>query len=588
MTLGVVGLTLTLLIGTRLSPDLVLIGAITLLLLLGILTPTQALEGLGNEGLVTVGVLFVVAAGLRDTGVVHAIGALLLGRPRSLTLAQVRLIAPVIAISAFINNTPLVAMLVPVVEDWARRCRFSVSKMMLPLSYAAILGGTCTLIGTSTNLIVHGLVLENTTLGPMGFFEIGALGLPVALAGFAFIILTSRWLLPDRKPPLMQPDEGREYTLEMLVEATSPLIGQTVEDAGLRHLPGAFLAEIERGDTILPAIAPTVRLQAGDRLLFVGVVDSVVDLVRMRGLVPAPEQLFKLDEPRADRRLFEVVVSDRSPIMNKTIRAGRFRTLYDAVVIAAARNGERLGGKLGDIEIRPGDTLLIESRSSFLDHHRNSRDFLLVSEVRGASVPRHDRAWIAAGIMALMVASATFGLLSMLESSLVAAGLMLATRCLTLDSARSNIDWSILVVIGAALGLGQALHLSGASSAIAQLWIGLADHDPFLTLVAVYILTGMLTNVITNNAAAVLAFPIAQAAAADLGVSMWPFIAVIMMGASASFATPIGYQTNLMVYGPGGYRFSDYLRLGVPLTLVLGIIVVCLAPLIWPFHPAAP
>jgi di/tricarboxylate transporter len=583
ITIAVVGFTVLGLAATRIPADLVFAAALTLLLLTGVLSPNEAFAGLGNPGLVTVAVLYVVVSGLVQTGAAYAIGARLLGRPETERLARLRLIVPVASLSAFLNNTPVVAMMVPVVEEWSRRIRIPVSKLMIPLSYAAILGGTCTLIGTSTNLVVNGLVLERTSLGSFGFFDIAALGLPAAILGTAYLVVVGRWLLPDREAPFASPAAVREYTIELLLEPSSPLVGKTVEAAGLRSLPGAFLAEIERADTILPAVPPTEQLQAGDRLLFVGAVDSMADLMRVRGLVPVPDQLDKLSVPRPERSLVEVVVSESCPAVRRTIRAGRFRTLYDAVVLAVARDGQRLPGKVGDITLRVGDTLLLETRPSFLEQHRNSRDFLLVSEVRGHAVPRHDRAWIAALVLGGMVVAAATGLLSMLEAALVAAGLMIVTRCTTGSDARASVDWSVLVVIGAALGLGQAMDASGAAAAIAAWWLGLAGGSPWLALAAVYVLTAGFTELITNNAAAVLVFPVAQATAAGLGVSLWPFVAVLMMAASASFATPIGYQTNLMVYGPGGYRFSDYLRIGLPLNLLVGTLTVLLAPLIWPF-----
>jgi di/tricarboxylate transporter len=582
-TLFTVALVAGLLIGTRIAPDLVLAGGLTLLILAQVISPAEALSGVANPGLWTVAVLYVVVAGLVDTGAVYAIGARLLGRPTSTVNAQWRLMLPVTVMSGFLNNTPVVAMLVPVVEDWAKRWRMSVSKLMIPLSYAAILGGTITLIGTSTNLIVHGLMLASTDLPPMGFFEIGAVGLPAALVGVAFVLLAGRWLLPERRPPLREPEAAREYAIEMLVQTGSPLVGQSIEQAGLRQLPGAFLAEIERADALLPAVAPSERLHAGDRLLFVGVVESVLDLVRVRGLVPAPEQLFKLDTPRPERRLFEVVVSDTNPVAGKSIRDGGFRSRYQAVVIAVARNGERLRGKVGDIVLRAGDTLLLEARPSFAERQRNSRDFLLIHELTGGSVPRHERAGVALTILALMVGAAASGLLSMFEAALAAAAAVVLTRCTTSTAARASIDWQVLTVIGASLGIGQALLTSGAAAGVAHWWLAIAGNQPWTALLGIYLLTSLFTSLITNNAAAVLIFPIAQSAAASLEVSLMPFVVAIMMAASASFATPISYQTNLMVYGPGGYRFADYLRIGLPLNLLLGIVTVVLAPLIWPF-----
>jgi di/tricarboxylate transporter len=579
----VVASTLAVLIGTRISPDLVMVAAVTVLMVAGVLPVADALSGLANPGLATVGVLYIVAAGLVNTGAAHALGTKFLGLPRSTAAAQIRLMLPAAAASGFLNNTPLVAMLVPVVEEWGRRCRISLSKLMIPLSYATILGGMLTLIGTSTNVVVYGLVLEDTTLGPMGFWEIGLVGLPCAIVGIAYMVATQKWLLPERKPPLEDFGAAREYAIEMVLQDNSPMIGKSVEQAGLRQLPGAFLAEIERGPTVLPAVAPTEKLQAGDRLLFVGVVDSVAELLRLRGLVPAPEQVFKLNAPRPERRLFEVVVSDTCPVTGRTIRDGQFRTRYNAVVLAVARNGERLRAKIGDIELRAGDTLLLESGPNFLAQQRNSRDFLLVSELQGVTIPRHDRIWIAVGILGVMVALASTGLLSMLEAALVASGLMLATRCLKPNAARASIDWSVLVVIAASLGVGQALETSGAAQALADVWLGAAGTNPLLALAAVYVFTNVVTEMISNNAAAVMSFPIAVATAEGLGVSLWPFVVVVMMAASCGFATPIGYQTNLMVYGPGGYRFSDYVRFGLPLNILVGVVTVLLAPVFWPF-----
>jgi di/tricarboxylate transporter len=585
LTLGILGLTMAALIGTRVAPDFILVGSLTVLIVSGVLSPSEALAGLGNPGLATIGILYVVVAGLVQTGAVNAVGTPLLGRPKSLASAQLRLMLPVSVISSMLNNTPVVAMMVPVVEDWSRRTGLAVSKLMIPLSYAAILGGTCTLIGTSTNLIINGLVLETTDLGPMGFFAIGALGLPAVIIGTTFVVIAGRWLLPDRNPPLGQPDATREYTIEMLLEHSSALVGKSVEEAGLRNLPGAFLAEIERGSAILPAVAPTERLQGGDRLLFVGAVESMADLLRMRGLVPVPDQVTKLAIPRPDRSLVEVVVSASCPVVGRTIRDGRFRTRYEAVVVAVARNGERLRGKVGDILLRTGDTLLLEARPMFAERYGNSRDFLLVSEFRESAVPRHEKAWLAGAILAGMVIVAALGLVSMLEAALVAGALMVITRCTTGSSARASVDWSVLIVIGAALGIGRAMAVSGAADSMANAWLGMAGDNPLLALAAVYALTNLFTETMTNNAAAVLVFPIAQATAAGLGVSLWPFVAVIMMAASASFATPIGYQTNLMVYGPGGYRFTDYARIGLFLNILLGIMAVLLAPVVWPFFP---
>ncbi len=567
---------------TRAAPDLVFIGAVIVLMVVGVIGPAEAFVGFSNQGVITVGALYVVVAGIRETGGIQWIVHNLLGRPRSLPRAQWRLSAPVSLMSAVLNNTPVVGMLIPAVSEWARKHGLPVSKLMMPLSYAAILGGTITLIGTSTNLVVNGLMIDRTGTG-FGLFDIAWVGLPVAAAGLLFMVLTSRWLLPDRPPVLAQLNDPREYSIEMEVEPGGALEGRSIEDAGLRHLPGAFLIELDRDGTVLPAVSPQECLRGGDRLIFVGVVESVVDLQKIRGLRPATGQVFKLGGHRADRHLLEAVVSDSCPLAGQTIRDSGFRNRYHAVVIAVARNGQRLKGKIGDIVLQPGDTLLIEAGPGFQMQNRNSRDFFLVSRIEEGATPRHDRALLAAGILLAMVVSVTSGLFSMLEGALMAAALMVLTRCVTLESARHSIDWPVLFTIAAAFGVGAAMETTGLAQTLAIGLVGLAGDNPWTNLVMIYLATALFTAVITNNAAAVLVFPIAFALAGDLGVSPLPFAIAIMMAASASFATPIGYQTNLMVLGPGGYRFSDYLRAGIPMTIVTSLVAIAVIPLIWSF-----
>ena len=582
-SIGVTTLCFSILALTRISPDIVMVGGLTLLLLAGVLSPEQALAGLANEGMVTVGVLYVVVAGMRETGGISWIVHSVLGRPRSLQHAQLRLMAPVAVMSAFLNNTPVVAMFIPAVKDWARRNRLSVSKLMIPLSYASIAGGTCTLIGTSTNLVVNGLLIKTTDSAGLSLLELVWVGVPVTMIVFIFVFISSKWLLPERLPAISRYDDAREYTVEMMVEDGSTLSGKTIEQAGLRQLPGLFLIEIDRQGQVMPAVSSHEVLHDGDRLVFAGIVESVIDLQKINGLKPASNQIYKLDSSRQDRVLVEAVVSDSCPLAGRSVCESRFRNVYNAVIIAAARNGKRIHQKIGDIVLRPGDTLLLEAHHSFRDQQRNSRDFFLVSEIDDASPPQHQKAMLAMSILGLMVVCVTAGWLSMLKASLLAAGMMILTRCISGRAARRSVDWQILIVIAASFGIGSALHSTGAAESIAVSLINLAGGSPAISLALMFITTALLTAVATNNAAAVIMFPIAITTANNLGTSLLPFVITLMVAASASFATPISYQTNLMVLGVGGYRFSDYIRIGVPLTLLVGITTIIVVPLIWGF-----
>lgn len=572
------------LVFTSIPADMILLSGLTILILTGLVSPESALSGFSNEGMITVAVLYVVVTGIRETGGIAYIANHLLGTTKSLLFAQIRVMLPTIGVSAFLNNTPVVAMLIPAIHEWAKKSRLPASKLMIPLSYAAILGGTCSLIGTSTNLIVNGMMISHPGMEGFGMFDIAWVGIPCAVVGFFYMLFIGQRLLPNRTPPIQVSDDPREYTVEMMVESGSPLIGLSIEKAGLRNLPSTFLVEITRGQRVLPAVSPREILQENDRLVFAGIVESVVDLQKIRGLSPATEQVFKLDAPRNERCLIETVVSNSCPLIGKTIRDGGFRSRYNAVIIAVARNGERIKRKIGDIVLHTGDTLLLETHPSFFDQQRNSSDFYLISRVENSHPLRHEKAYTALAILLGMVVCATFGWLSMLQASLLAAGAMLITGCCNATTARNSIDWQLLLVIGASLGIGAALKESQTADHIAHAFLSMAGSHPYVLLIAVYFITMLFTELITNNAAAVLMFEIAYAMAINMGVDFQPYAIAIMMAASASFSTPIGYQTNLMVYGPGGYHFRDYLKVGLPLNLLMAATALLIIPWIWHWH----
>src|SRR6056297_118469 len=580
--LSVIGLCLIMLIFGKISPDVVFVGGLTLIFVFGIIPVEEALVGFSNEGMLTVAALYVVAIGMKETGAIQYVIKKLLGNPKALWQTQARIVSPVMVMSAFLNNTPIVASFIPALQEWTRKFRVPASKIMLPLSYAAILGGTCTLIGTSTNLIINGLLIAEEGVA-LNVFEPAYVGIPIAITGFFYLLLFGRKWLPDNKSVLSAFENTREYTIEMMVREESPLVGNTIENAGLRHLPNLFLAEIVRNGTILAAVEPDEILQANDRLIFTGMVESIVDLHHIQGLEPATEQVFKLGTTRRDRHLVEAVVSQSNPLRGKTVKDGEFRNHFGAVILAVSRGGERINKKVGDIILRTGDILLMEAPRNFSDRYKLSNDFLLVSTLDKDGSPNYEKSRIAWTILILMVAVAASGWLSMFQASFLAAGGMLITGCTRAETARSGIDWQVLIVIAAALGIGNALQITGIAATLAGGFLDFAGNQPYTALIVTYLVTWILTEMITNNAAAVLVFPFALSTAASLGVDFMPFVMTIMFAASASFSTPIGYQTNLMVLGPGGYDFKDYIKFGLPLNLVVAGVTILLVPVVWPF-----
>lgn len=576
-------------------PDVVLLGGLAVAMTLGMVSdrlpgPEAALVGFGSEALVTVALLFVAAAAVTRTGALRRLASPLLGRPQSLGAAQFRLVVPVAALSAFLNNTPVVAMCLNEVRTFARRVGVAPSKLFLPLSYASILGGLCTLVGTSTNLIVDGLRREQG-LPSVGMFGFAWVGVPCLLVGMAYLLTVGRWLLPDRDDPLAVGD-ARSWTAEMRVPAGSPHAGRSIEAAGLRNLPGLFLVRLEREGAVLPAVAPSELLRPEDRLLFAGDLARVAELRADRGLLPVIEEAAgPLDgtperSSAAGAELVEAIVAPGCPLVGRGIRAGRFREVYDAAVLAVSRDGQRIEGKPGDVVLRAGDGLLLESRPGFARRQRRERDFYFVTGVPDAAPPRHERAWLAATVLAGMVLSVAVLGVPMLMAAFWAVGLLWLTRCVTGSEARRAIDWEVLVVIGAAIGLGQAVVSSGLAGSLAGGLVGAVaamDGGPWLALIAIYALASLFTELVSNNATAVLMYPIATSTAEGFGADPLPFVMALAVAASASFATPIGYQTNLMVYGPGGYRFGDFVRVGLPLNLAVGATACLATPWVFPF-----
>lgn len=565
--------------------DLVFMAAILVLSLSGVIKTEEAFSGFISSSLLMVAALFVVTAGLKETGVVDAVGTRILGPVNSELGGLLVISAFAVGTSAFLNNTPIVAMLIPVVLSWCRKHHVAPSKLLIPLSFMTILGGCCSRIGTSTNLVVDGLLRKNS-LPEMSFFEIGYVGIPCAIIGGLYMITVGRRLLPERKELMEQlGDARREYLVEMVVTPACRMVSQSVEAAGLRRLPGLFLIEIDRRGTVIAPVSPDTVLEANDRLVFTGVVSTIVDLKKIPGLEPATEAADPKAAEQRRRRLCEAVVSRSSPLIGQTVRDAQFRTHYNAAIVAIHRNGERLTTKIGDVKLESGDTLLLQTGPNFAQAHRNNPDFYLVSDVEGSQPMRHERWWVALVIFAGLLVTMFFAKSdTAMLGAFVAGGLMVLTRCMSASDARQSVEWPVLIAIGASFGLGTALEKSGAAEMLASKLVAVTQPlGPYATLAAIYFVTMILNELITNNGAAALAFPFCLKTAALLHLDSRPFVMAVALAASFAFASPVGYQTHMMVFGPGGYRFSDFVKVGVPLNVLLWIACVILIPLVWPF-----
>lgn len=580
--IAVIATTVVLLVRDTVPPAIAVFGATVTLLVTGVISPMEAFSGFSNPAPITVAALFVVAAAVEKTGALQPIVKATLGRDGGGRVGLARLLFPAAGASAFLNNTPIVAMVAPQVASWADKRGLPASWFLMPLSFATILGGTLTVIGTSTNLVVSGL-LQAQGFEPIGMFEITKIGLPVAIIGITSVVLLAPIVLPDRRALRRDFEENiREFVVSMTVEAGGAMDGLTVEDAGLRHLKDVFLAEIVRGEQTIAPAAPTTVLRGGDRLAFVGRVDMVRDLQTMRGLVSTESPHIDA-QAGAGHTFFEAVVSGASDLAGKTLSEVGFRDQYQAAVFAIHRAGERVNDKLGQVRLRAGDTLLLVADPGFAGRWRYRSDFLLVSHLGGSPPVSNRQSIFVMAVTLGVVVVAGAGLIPILNAALLAAIALVVSGVLSPGEARRAVDMDTIIVIAAAFGIGAAIETSGLAALLGATIIEqFGGYGPIVVLLAVTLATVMLTELITNNAAAVLLFPIALATAAGLGLDPRPFAIAIMIAASASFLTPIGYQTNMMVYGMGGYRFTDYIKLGLPLTIIVVAAIVWLVPVFWP------
>ena len=541
----------------------------------------RALEGFSSSSVLVVGALFIVAAAVKNLDCFKRLAYATLGNKANSPLAILRMALPVAGLSAFINNTPIVTIFMPIVREWAVSKKISPSKLLIPLSYLTAFGGVCTLIGTSTNILIDGL-LYSEVQQHIPMFEFAKVGFPCAIIGLLYLFLFGHKLLPDRKDQLERSSENaRQFILQMAVEAKSELIGKSIGETGLRDGDETFLVSIERGEHVFNPVRRDFILEEGDILFFQGHREAIVDLYSVNGLsYPSTCGALKMGEYS---ELIEVVVSTTSPIIGKTISDLYFNRKYDATVLGLHRNGEDILQDYNLTPLKAGDTLLLLSGFGFRQIWENSTDFVVVSSSK-EELKKGKMDLFPVFVLMAMVGLSVSGLLPILHSALLAALVLTINSNLEIDNIFKHVEWKVLVVIASAFGLSAALNGSGASGQIAEQVVAVAKvSGPIGALVLIYVVTNVMTELMTNNAAAALVFPIAMSTAEKLGVSYMPFVMAIAIASSASFSTPIGYQTNMIVYGPGGYKYTDYLKVGIPLNIIFCIGTCIAAPIVWPF-----
>ncbi len=553
-----------LLLRTKLPADIVFLGGMGALLLSGTLSPKDALSGFSSESVVVIGVLFVVVAGLSHTGVMQWIVRHLLGNPSSYAKAIVRLMLPVAALSSVLSNTTVVAMFINVVKIWSKKLGIAPSRLLIPLSYASGMGGVCTLIGTPPNLIVSGFYMEETgeTLSIFTTTLAGVFCLAVGIIS----ILAMQKLLPVRESPEDSFSSISDYTVELLVPTDCTVVGSTIEESNLDNVNGGHLIEIVRFDK--EVISPVDRdefILGGDRLIYSGEIESILELRKSHGLVSASEHVFSASEISKKRKLQTAFITFSSSLIGKSMMEAGLEQQYNMVLVAVARHGKRITESPREIVLQAGDTLLLEGENILPENFRGNLQFFDsedIPQIGGKTV-------VSSLIMLSMILLSAFDVIPLLNSCFLAAFAMLITRCCSVEQAQRSIDWNVLMVFAGSVCLGMAIEKTGIAQQMADGLLNVCGTNPYVVMGAICLVATFITEFISNTACAAMFYPIAFKSAVALGANPLAFCVALMIAASSSFATPIGSPTHMMVYGPGGYRFSDFIKIGLPMNFII-------------------
>ncbi len=567
---------------TKLPAEFAFLGAMAFLSVTGILGADEVLAGFSSSSVVIVGILFVVIAGLVHSGVIHWMVKQVLGTPSSYTKALVRLMLPVAAFSSILSNTTVVALFIKVVKIWSKKLNIAPSKLLIPLSYASCLGGICTLIGTPPNLIISGMLHQNRPDIALGLFSTTIPGL-FCLAVGILIMVTMHKMLPVRKSPDEALGTTSDYTVEFIVPTACESVGKSVADAGVKDFAGGRLFEIIRFDKEVISPVPSDEfIMGGDRLVFSGQIDSILELRKSHGFTAAPQHVFALDDEEKNRQLYTANVKRSSRLIGNAMEDTDFEERNNTVLVAIVREGERINANPRSVKLQFGDMLLLECPKSqgatFKKAVENDLHFFDSEDIPNIG----KKTALSAGIMVAMILLSSFNVMTLLQSCFLAAFAMIITRCCTTEQAWKSISWDVLMIFAGSVCIGTAIAETGIANALADGILGVCGTNPIVALTCICLVGTFVTEFISNTAAAAIFYPIAYQTATALGANPITFCIALMIAVSSSFATPIGSPTHMLVYGEGGYRFTDFTKIGIVMNIAILAANIFIVTMVFP------